>query len=104
MQFLFSVGEAGKVFLLDFGRAVFFFSVGYRFDHKAHSARKVAHCLQALQILCDILCRKTVDHIPIGRGSYGHIADSKILVQHIKRSGVATSAAGNDRRADLHML
>ena len=75
-----------------------------RTDQERHISAEIAHCLQALEILADILCREAVYLIPVGTGDDRHAADREVFVQHIKGGSISASAAAHHRGTDLHML
>ena len=63
------------------------------FDHPCHIPAQSTHGLQALQILKHLLRLIAMHHIPVLGTNRHHVADAKVLVQHIKRSrGSATSS------------
>lgn len=96
--------EAGEGDRLALRQAHVFFAPLDGFHQERHIFSQGAHGLQALFILQDFLGRAAMHHVPILAGGDGHIVHGKILVEHIKGSGIAAPPASDHRRANLHGL
>lgn len=70
-------------------------------DKVRHVPAEIAHRLQSLQILHDILGRSAVDHVPIGGRDNRHLANGEIFVQHVEGGRRAAPARRYDDGARL---
>lgn len=78
------------------GRDAGIFSRLDAFQQPGHLARQVAHGLETLRVLADILGAVAVDHVPIGGTHLWHAADAEIFVQIVQRGrGPRPAGAGH---------
>lgn len=70
----------------------------HTFEEIGHIPAKEAHDLHTFQILCHLLRRISMDHIPIPGGNDGHLGDGKILVELIQCGGGSCTPCGHDGR------
>ena len=101
---LFPVRETRHNFHFKCRNTIFFLRISNSFYHERHVRRQIPHRLEPFAVLCDILCSKTVDHVPVSACRYRHAAYRKIFVEDIERSSISASAAAYNGCSDLKMF